>query len=201
MLFFPPLPPWNALHPLVVHIPIGALLVGPFFLIIAMFTFPKSKGFALASLLLMAIGSAGAMLAVETGEAAAHVAHRMGMMAPILHQHAEMGEWARTVFVILTALYAAMLAALGLTKLSAKRNVSVIAHGAFLVLYLVGTALLANAGHLGGRVVHEYGVHAVLTPTPDENGAQSPTTTSETGDKPSEAAAPQGTSSAVSAGS
>ncbi len=31
----------------------------------------------------------------------------------------------------------------------------------FLIFYAVGAIVLANVGHEGGRLVHEYGVHAM----------------------------------------
>jgi hypothetical protein len=42
------------------------------------------------------------------------------------------------------------------------RVVSSFLPSAFLVLYTVGILFLVNTAHAGGRLVHEFGIHAIL---------------------------------------
>ncbi|MFP5226404.1 MAG: hypothetical protein ACLGXA_02160, partial [Acidobacteriota bacterium] len=39
---------------------------------------------------------------------------------------------------------------------------------AFLLLYSAGALFLVNTAHAGGRLVHEFGVHALVPATPDQ---------------------------------
>ena len=48
---------------------------------------------------------------------------------------------------------------------------------AFLVLYSAGALLLVNTAHNGGRLVHEFGVRAMVAPTPVDANAALPTET------------------------
>ena len=184
----PPLPPWDGIHPLIVHFPIALLLVSPLFVLLGFL--PKvGRGFALAGLVLMVLGTIGAYVAVESGEAGAELVTRTPEVAPVLQQHRELADTVRVLFTVLTAVWAVLLfgpALLKNKKLPAAaptpasasppkiRNASsnastpstapaaapTVAKIAFLVAYLLCAIVLANVGHLGGRLVHQYGVQA-----------------------------------------
>ena len=72
MIQFPPIPSWDALHPLVIHFPIALLLVVPFLIVVGALV-PPERGRAIlyVALALMIAGTLGTFLAVATGEAAA----------------------------------------------------------------------------------------------------------------------------------
>lgn len=166
MFSLPPLPPEEGLHVIAVHFPIALLLVAPLFVLLGLL--PKiGRGFALAALVLMVLGTVAAYVAVETGEEAAKLADRsIPGMAPVLERHQEMAETVRVLFTILTALYAVILfgpPGLRKTKLLKKAlpaAVPLAAQIVFLIAYLVCAVVVANTGHLGGRLVHEFGVQA-----------------------------------------
>ncbi len=166
MEWLPPLPEWDAMHPVLVHLPLGVLTVVPVFLAIAAFTFPRWKCFAAAALLLMALGSAGAIVAVASGEAAIEYADRTDITAPVLEEHEDLAEWTRTYFVALTLVYGVLLGVVSAVRPLAKRGVGIALHAAVLALSLVGVLLLVNTGHLGGRLVHQYGIRAMIGPAP-----------------------------------
>src|SRR5512140_1217617 len=106
----PPLPPWDGLHPLVVHFPIALLLVAP--VLVAVAASVRRQGPWLASaLVVMAIGTAGAWLAVETGEAAGQLVERAPEISAVLERHEDMAENARGAFTALTLVLAGLLAA------------------------------------------------------------------------------------------
>ena len=156
----PPLPPWDGIHPLIVHFPIALLLVSPLFVLLGFL--PKvGRGFALAGLVLMVLGTIGAYVAVESGEAGAELVTRTPEVAPVLQQHRELADTVRVLFTVLTAVWAVLLfgpALLKNKKLPAAAPT--VAKIAFLVAYLLCAIVLANVGHLGGRLVHQYGAQA-----------------------------------------
>jgi uncharacterized membrane protein len=71
MIYLPPVPSWNGLHPLIVHFPIALLFVAPLFVILgAVLSPPKGRPFLVSALILMVVGTASILFAIETGEAA-----------------------------------------------------------------------------------------------------------------------------------
>lgn len=160
----PPWPGWDGLHPLVIHFPIALLLVAPLFVALAVVR-PKHAGlFGLSALLLLAIGTAGAFVAVSTGEAAAELATKTDVINAAIERHASLAENARNIFAGLTLLYAVLLGLPAVVKKLATPRWAMAANSAFLVLLLAGGVVLASAAHQGGMLVHKYGVQAMLPP-------------------------------------
>lgn len=158
----PPLPSWDGLHPLIVHFPIALLLVAPILVVLGL-VFPKYwNGFALAAFTLMALGTIGAFVAVSTGEAGAGLVERTEAISQVLEQHEDLAETTRTVFAILTVIFGAIVITPMILKSTLKPAMRVGLNVAFLALYAVGAVLLANTAHEGGRLVHEYGVQAMV---------------------------------------
>ena len=87
---FPPIPSWDALHPLIVHFPIALLLVAPILVLGGMLLPRQSTGLFIAALVLMAIGTVATYFAISTGEAAAEIAERVTPAAAILENHDEL---------------------------------------------------------------------------------------------------------------
>jgi len=167
----PPIPPMDALHPLVIHFPIALLFVAPLIIIVGLLLRPKQgRPYLFAALLLMVLGTAGAYLAVASGEAAAQLAERGGAVDVLLETHEEMAETVRIVFTSLTVVFAAILLIPSLMKRSLSRGVTTALTVVFLGFYGAGALILANTAHAGGRLVHEQGVTALMPPSPQ--GAQ-----------------------------
>lgn len=165
MIQLPPIPAWNALHPLIVHFPIALLLVAPLFILIGVLLQPgKGRAYLFAALILMGLGTGAVFLALETGEAAAQAAERVPGVKAVLESHEDLAESTRVVFSGLTLLFAAIL----LLPRLLRRGPAWLAGRAlpmvFLVLYGAGMIVLANTAHNGGRLVHEFGVRAMATP-------------------------------------
>jgi uncharacterized membrane protein len=160
----PPIPSWNELHPLVIHFPIALLLVAPLFIVIGIIVSPqKSRPFLIAALVLMLLGTAGAFLAIATGEAAGEIAERTPTVSAVLQRHEDLAEMTRIVFSVLTLLFAAILLLPRLLKREPSVATARILPLAFLLFYTAGAVILVNTAHNGGRLVHELGVHAGFT--------------------------------------
>lgn len=167
MIEFPPLPSWDALHPLVVHFPIALLLMAPLFVLIGMFVRAERRpAFLVAALILMACGTVATFVAVASGEAAGRLAERNAAVDTVLERHEELGETSRAVFAALTLAFAAVLFGPRVLRreLGSKATLAVLS--AFLVAYAAGAVLLANTAHNGGRLVHELGVTATMAAAP-----------------------------------
>jgi uncharacterized membrane protein len=161
---FPPIQPWDALHPLVIHFPIALLMVAPIFILLGMFLKRSAREFALSALILMLLGTVGTYVAVETGEAGAKLVERTPEISAVLEQHEERAEQTRLLFTLMTVACAALL----FIPLLLKRELGYLwrlaIHGVFLLAYVVCLLSLARTAHLGGRLVHELGVRALLVP-------------------------------------
>ena len=107
---FPPIPSWEAAHPLVVHFPIALLLVVPLFAVAGLLRWEAGRGFRLTALILMALGTFAAALAVSSGEAAETFARGASGTSRVMHEHESQALSARVYFVLLTVSYALLLA-------------------------------------------------------------------------------------------
>jgi uncharacterized membrane protein len=182
----PQLPDWTGIHPLVIHFPIALLLVAPLLVALGLAVRNGRRAYLVSALILMALGTLGAYIAVSTGEAAGEIAEQTAGAEGLLEQHEELAEAARTVFTALTALFAALVAIPWLRKKEPQGRLFLAAHVAFLLLYVGGAVVLVNAAHLGGRLVHEAGVRAQLTPQTPATAA--PSRTAEPSDEEEEEA-------------
>jgi uncharacterized membrane protein len=160
----PPWPGWDALHPQVIHFPIALLLVAPLFVLLAIVVQKRACAFAASALLMLALGTGAAFVAVETGEAAAELVTPSDTVTAAIEQHASLAETARNVFAGLTVLYAVVLALPRFVKALSTRTAMVVAQAVFLGLLLAGDLVLTGAAHRGGLLVHKFGVHAMLPP-------------------------------------
>ena len=160
----PPAPSYpEGLHPIAVHLPIALLLIAPLFVFLAMVLFKKGRWFSVAALLLLALGTGGAYLAIETGEHDRDaVEDGSDEMFEVLEKHEEVAEAILPVFGILTGVYLAILVLPFIIRPLAHPAVLFLLNLAFLVVLAGALLLVINAGHLGGRLVHEFGVRSAI---------------------------------------
>lgn len=167
MLQFPPIPSWDGLHPLIIHFPIGLLLVAPLLVLIGAVVAPRrARGILVAALLLMVLGTTSVFVAVETGEAAGKLAERTLEVNAVLEHHEKLAERTQIVFSALTLLFAAIVLTPVLLRRHPSRVSTTVLPLAFLVFYLFGAVVLVNTAHNGGRLVHQFGVRAMVAPSP-----------------------------------
>jgi uncharacterized membrane protein len=166
-MMLPPWPGWDGLHPLVIHFPVALLLVAPVFLVLSMLVTRHATGFGLSALVLLALGTIAAFVAVSTGEAAAELADRTEAITAAIMQHQQLAERARNVFAVITLAYTALLALPVVVKsmaTSTVRTVRTVGTVVVLMAVLAGSLQIAMAAHQGGLLVHKLGVHAMLPP-------------------------------------
>lgn len=163
MFQLPPVPGWSGFHPLVVHFPIALLLVAPLFVVLGI-VLPRAKTrpYLMTALLLMILGTISLFVAVETGEAAGHLAASTPQIKAVLDQHEALAETAEIIFSGLTVILAAILFIPALLHRDLSRRRLAASVMLFLVLYGAGAVVLANTAHAGGRLVHELGVRATV---------------------------------------
>ena len=164
MLHLPPLPTWDALHPLVVHFPVALLFVAPLLVFCGVVIRPQRNGFYLAAGIVMLLGTIATHVAVSTGAAAAEVAERTPEINRVLDQHVAFAEKVRLAFTTLTIVWAALLALLHFGRQRIPTWATYSLPALFLGGYLWGLLFIAQMAHFGGRLVHQYGVHAMLPP-------------------------------------
>lgn len=164
-MFTPPPPlPWNALHVAIIHFPIVLLMIAiaPALLALAWrrYAGPLSA-FALA---LLIVGTASAFIATSTGEAAQGIIPSTIPAAAdeVLEEHEKLAELTRNLFVVVTLAYAA-LAGVRWRFGEKMPRWAFPAAGAIVALpHAAGVLMLANTAHLGGRLVHEFGIRAPI---------------------------------------
>ena len=169
----PPIPSWNAIHPLIIHFPIVLLLLAPCLILVGAVR-PPERGRTLlyAGLAVMTAGTIGTYLAIASGEAAAQLAERNPQVEAVLEHHEQLAEATRIGFSVLTVIFAAILLIPCALKKTSSRVASTALPLAFLLLYAGGVLLVVNTAHNGARLVHEFGVTAALKPSPVPGAAQ-----------------------------
>ena len=165
MLTLPPIPSWQAIHPLIVHFPIALLLIAPLFIVLGVVRKPeRSFPFLLVALILMALGTVSTFVAASSGEAAGELTENQFQAKAVLEQHEELAEITEIAFSALTLIFASILFVPRLLKREPTRAISMALPLVFLIFYATGAVLLTNTAHQGGRLVHEIGVRAQMQP-------------------------------------
>lgn len=145
-----------------VHFPIALLLGAPILAVIRRIARKAGTPFLLSARVVVVCGTTAAFTAVETGAKAAALVLRTGGVGAVLERHEDHAETTLTVFVVLTIVFAVMAIGPVLLPKPIKRPLVVAALVRFHLLYIAGTVVLANTAHHGGRLVHEFGVTAMI---------------------------------------
>ena len=145
MLQFPPIPSWDAIHPMVIHFPIVLLLFTPVLILVGSLCRPERGSTILyVALGVMILGTTGTYFAVASGEAAAQLAERNPQVEAVLEHHEQLAEATRIGFSVLTVMFAAILVIPQVLKMASTRLASTALPLAFLLLYGGGVLLLTN---------------------------------------------------------
>ncbi len=160
---FPPIPSYEALHPLVVHIPIGVLFVAWIPLVIGLLDSKGRHIWWACGGGLLALGTISCVLAAMTGESAAGIVGSPSqVIAVAIEFHAERAERARNLFIATTLVYLAVWLAYAKIKSTRKGMVLIFGSAFVVITYAAAMIELVNAGHSGGVLVHRHGVLAPI---------------------------------------
>lgn len=160
MLEFIKLPGWEGMHPMVVHFPIGLLVILPLLLLLSLVIKEQNKCFTNASLIILIIGTVGTMLSVATGLATMEVAKITEEAKEIINKHESLAAISRNLYMSFSVFYAIFVyyTNKNIMKPSLKATLQII----FIVYSILGIWFLVNTGHYGARLVHEFGIHAPI---------------------------------------
>lgn len=159
---FPVLPDWNGMHPVLVSFPIALLLAAPLLLLVSLFLRQSWRSWATAALLLMAFGTLAAWLAVGSGHAAGQLVDKTQALERVISRHEELAVVTRNLFTALTLLLAIVVLLPGMLRRSLPEVARIAVMAVFLALYVAGVSWLTLTGDAGGRLVHEFGVRAMV---------------------------------------
>jgi uncharacterized membrane protein len=119
------------------------------------------------------LGTGSLFLAAATGEASAAVAGHGGPADAVLKSHAELAEETKIVCLVLCAILAGIVALPRFLQREETRLTATLVPLSFLVLYCVGILFLVSTAHAGARLVHEFGMHAIIPAGNGQSGASS----------------------------
>ncbi|MHB2007353.1 MAG: DUF2231 domain-containing protein [Acidobacteriaceae bacterium] len=157
------MPNGDALHPLIIHFPIALLLLSPLFVAIsAALSPPSGRPYMIAAILVLLLGTASLFVARSTGKAAAELAERGDPMNFVLETHETLASETVIVFTELSILLLGIFLLPIILRRRETRLFSTVLPLTFLAFYSVGIVFLVNTAHAGGRLVHEFGVHALI---------------------------------------
>jgi uncharacterized membrane protein len=157
-------PPFNHLHPVIVHFPIALLAMAPFIFLVGALWPTQRRGIHAIAMLLLVLGLLGGLLALTTGEAAANLARRTPELRAALNAHEWSAQWTVSIFGILVV---AWLINLGMSRFFHRGPSPRLARALFilwLLLSVLGVAALLRTGHLGGHMVHDLHTHGGEAP-------------------------------------
>jgi uncharacterized membrane protein len=130
----------------------------------------------LVGLIVLLLGTGSLFLAASSGEEAAELADRGGGVNAVLAAHEDLASKTEVVFSVLASVLLGLFLLPRLLRRPETRISSTVLPLGFLALYTVGVLFLVNTAHAGGRLVHEFGVHAILPQAGGQDHASSPAT-------------------------
>ncbi|MES2221841.1 MAG: DUF2231 domain-containing protein [Acidobacteriota bacterium] len=161
---FSPSPAWDALHPFVIHFPIVLLLLSPMFIVIsAILPPPRGKPYMMIAIYFLLLGTASLFIARSTGKAAARVVERGGALEVVLAAHQTFALQTVIVFSELSVMLLVVALLPRVLRRTETRLFSTALPLTFLAFYFGGVVFLMNTSQTGGRLVHEFGAHAVFS--------------------------------------
>uniref|UniRef100_A0A832I1K7 DUF2231 domain-containing protein n=1 Tax=Eiseniibacteriota bacterium TaxID=2212470 RepID=A0A832I1K7_UNCEI len=162
MSWFPALPEWDALHPVVVHFPVALLFAAALLVFAGLFARASWRAWAGAALLMMVAGTVAAWFAAASGHAAGQLVDKAGAVGAAVTRHEALGVLTRNVFTALTLAFALLVALPRALPKPPAEPLRITVFAAFLVVYLGATTLVARTANEGVRLVHATGVRALM---------------------------------------
>ena len=154
------LPPWNHIHPALIHFPIALLTVAPLLVLLGLLWPAQRRGVHAAALILLVLGFGGLVLALESGEAVERYARATPALLAGVRDHELAAQWTTLLFGLLGTAFALLWFLPLLRKRELSRKVELGGLVLWLLLSAAGVLSLVRTGHLGGHLVHDLHTHA-----------------------------------------
>jgi uncharacterized membrane protein len=161
------MPPWNHIHPAIVHFPIALLTVAPLLVLVGLLWPAQRRGTHASALLLLVLGFGGLLLALESGEAVERYARATPALLVGVREHEVAAQWTALIFGVLGVAFAVLWTLPLLRKGALPRNLELGLLVLWLLLSAAGILALGRTGHLGGHLVHDLHTHAFPEPPPN----------------------------------
>ena len=158
------MPPFNHLHPAIVHFPIALLTVAPLLVLVGLLWPAQRRGIHAAALILLVLGVGGLILALLTGEAVERYARATPALLAGVRDHELAAQWTTLIFGLLGVAFAGLWVLPLLRKQALSRNLEQGLLVAWLLLSAAGVLAVGRTGHLGGHLVHDLHTHAYPEP-------------------------------------
>ena len=160
MNLLPPIPPWDQVHPIIVHFPIALLLTVPLAVLGAIVFKGWTRHLLVVAAGLVVIGTGFAALATASGNAAEEFTKGVAGAESVLDRHEDLAELSRNAFIGLSVALTVLAALVWRLGDRLPRRVALVGMTLYLAAHLVGAGILVNAAHEGGVLVHQLGVKA-----------------------------------------
>jgi uncharacterized membrane protein len=160
------LPPWNHIHPAIIHFPIALLTVAPLLVLLGLLWPAQRRGIHASALLLLVLGFAGLILAYESGQAVERFVRATPALLAGVREHELAAQWTLLIFAFLVPAFAMLWALPLLRHRELPRNLGLGLLVLWLLLSAAGVLAVARTGHLGGHLVHDLHDHAYPEPPP-----------------------------------
>jgi uncharacterized membrane protein len=158
------LPTSNAMHQVVVHVPTILLLTAPVLVVLSLgMPAARRRPWLSSALTLMVLGTAAAILAVATGNAAGEVIEPSPAVRSGLVEHQALAETTTVVFALLTLGLAALLIAPRLFGHELESRLTTVLLTIYLILYSTGAIFLVHTALEGRRLARTLN----LSPAPN----------------------------------
>jgi uncharacterized membrane protein len=160
-------PPFNHIHPAIVHFPIALLTIAPLLALVGLLWPSQRRGVLTAALILLVLGIGGLILALLTGEAVERYARATPALLAGVREHELAAQWTTLIYSLLAVAFAALWVLPLLRKRALSGNLEVGLLVFWLLLSTAGVLAVGRTGHLGGHLVHDLHTHAHPEPPPN----------------------------------
>lgn len=154
------MPPWNHIHPAIVHFPIALLTVAPLLVLLGLLWPAQRRGIHTSALVLLVLGFGGLLLALQSGDAVERYARSTPALMAGLRAHERLADRTTFLFGLLGAFFGGLWGLPLLRKRELSRNLHLGLMVLWLALSAVGVISLGLTGHAGGHLVHDLHTHA-----------------------------------------
>lgn len=158
------MPPFDHLHPAVVHFAIAPLALVPLLLLLALVWPGQRRGLLAAALLAAGVGAGAAVVSALSGQAAERFARATPELRAALVLHEAAGQWVVRMALASAVVVSTVLWLPILLHRPASETLARLLLGAALLLSLGAAVAALRTGHLGGVMVHALGTHVKEPP-------------------------------------